>query len=325
MATIPFPRYVVFGEALTDMIRQDDGSWRAMPGGSCWNVARVGARLGVPTGFAGAVSMDMFGDDLERMGNEAGLDRRFLQRVDALPFLAMVTSKNPPSYFFIGENSADLQFDPALLPEGWLRAAEVIHVGSLSLARQPLAARLVEQAIAAHRAGKRIAFDPNMRQHMDTAQYQETFRLLASIASYIKVSDEDLEGLFPGLSPAQGLTALRQLAPGAEILLTRGAAGMSLLRGDSVWEQPAFRVEVADTVGCGDAAMAGWMSSLLLFPGSAPARHLQTIAAVAALAATRAGPYAPCRDEVALLLNQRKQGASASSIQVCQLASLANH
>ena len=37
------PRYVVFGEALTDMIRQDDGTWHAHPGGSCWNVARVGA------------------------------------------------------------------------------------------------------------------------------------------------------------------------------------------------------------------------------------------------------------------------------------------
>ena len=25
------PRYVVFGEALTDMIRQDDGTWRSLP------------------------------------------------------------------------------------------------------------------------------------------------------------------------------------------------------------------------------------------------------------------------------------------------------
>jgi fructokinase len=307
-----FPRYVVFGEALTDMIRQDDGSWHALPGGSCWNVARVGARLGVPTAFAGAVSMDLFGDELERVGSEAGLDPRFLQRVDRLPFLALVTSKNPPRYFFIGENSADLAFDPAQLPQGWLEAAEVIHVGSLSLARRPLAGRLVEQVVAAQRAGKRIAFDPNFRDQMRAADYHEVFRLIASLASHIKVSDEDLEGLFPGQAPEQGLAALRALAPQAEILLTRGAAGMSLLRGSAVWEQVAFSVEVADTVGCGDAAMAGWMCSLLLYPHAAPEQHLRTIAATAALAATRHGPYAPSMEEVARLLDGQQQDATAS-------------
>jgi fructokinase len=309
MTKSDYPRYVVFGEALTDMIRHDDGCWRAMPGGSCWNVARVGASLGVPTGYAGAVSMDLFGDELERVGGEAGLDPRFLQRVDAPPFIAMVTSRHPPRYVFLGESSADLHFDPALLPAGWMEAADVVHVGSLSLARQPLAGRLAEQAVAAHQAGKRIAFDPNFRSQMRDDGYRQLFRLMASVASYIKVSDEDLEGLFPGLSPGAALGALRELAPAAEILLTRGAAGMSLLCGDSVLEQPAFSVEVVDTVGCGDASMAGWMSSLLLHPCSASGRHLERIAAVAALAATRAGPYAPSSSEVEALLKQASPGS----------------
>lgn len=297
-----FPRYVVFGEALTDMIRQDDGCWRALPGGSCWNVARAGARLGVPTAYAGAVSMDLFGDEIERLGTETGLDRRFLQRVDAPPFIAMVTSRYPPRYVFLGEGSADLRFDPTLLPQGWMQAAEVIHLGSLGLARQPLAQRLVEQAMAAHRAGKRIAFDPNFRSQMRRDGYQQTFRLVAAIASHIKVSDEDLEGLFPGLPAAAALAQLRALAPAAEILFTRGAAGMSLLRGASVLEQPACKVAVADTVGCGDAAMAGWISGLLLYPDSPAAAQLERIAAVAGLAATQAGPYAPSAREVEALL-----------------------
>ena len=59
-------RYVVFGEALTDFIREDADHWRSVAGGSCWNVARVGARLGVATGFAGAVSGDVFGDEIVR-------------------------------------------------------------------------------------------------------------------------------------------------------------------------------------------------------------------------------------------------------------------
>jgi fructokinase len=286
MQNTPFPRYVVFGEALTDMIRQDDGTWHSHPGGSCWNVARVGARLGLPTGYAGAVSNDAFGDEIAEAGAQAGLDGRFLQRVDAPPFIAMVTSRHPPRYVFLGENSADLHFQPARLPEGWIEAAEVIHLGSLSLARQPLAQRLVEQATLARRAGRRIAFDPNFRNEMRDPSYRPVFRQVASLAHYIKVSDEDLEGLFPGL------------APDADILLTRGANGLCLVSGESVLEAPARRVAVADTVGCGDAAMAGWITGMLLHPGMPAPRRLARIAAVAAVAAMHAGPYAPSALEV---------------------------
>ena len=297
------PRYVVFGEALTDMIRQDDGTWRSLPGGSCWNVARVGARLGLHTGYAGAVSMDAFGDEIAAASRAAGLDERFLQRVEAPPFIAMVTSRHPPRYVFLGENSADLHFRPELLPDGWLEAADVIHVGSLALARGPLARRLVEQALMARQAGKRIAFDPNFRNAMRDATYRPTFELIAGLASHIKVSDEDLEGLFPGLEQRDALAALRALAPDAEILFTRGADGLSLIRGDEVLDAPARRVDVVDTVGCGDASMAGWIVGLLLHPELRASCQLARIAAVAATAAMHAGPYAPTAQEVDALLD----------------------
>src|ERR1700758_4596800 len=93
------PRLIVFGEALTDFIREDDRRWRSAPGGSCWNVARVGARLGVPTGFAGTVSHDVFGDELMRASAQAGLDLRFIRQVERPPLLAMVASRHPPQYF----------------------------------------------------------------------------------------------------------------------------------------------------------------------------------------------------------------------------------
>ena len=300
-----FPRYVVFGEALTDMLRQNDGRWLSVPGGACWNVARVGARLGVPTAFAGAVSNDLFGEQLDNEGTAAGLDGRFVQRVDAAPLLAMVVSQHPPQYFFIGNDSADLHFDPTRLPQGWLEAAEVVNFGGISLMRKPLSTKLVAVAIAAKAAGKRIAFDPNFRSMAATADYAETFRAIASIATYIKISDDDLIGIFPELNPAQGLATLRTIAPTAQILLTRGAMGMTLFNGSEVVEQAAFTVFVEDTVGCGDAAMGGWMASLLLHPTANNAAHLQVSAATAALAATRTGPYPPSAEEVDALLTQR--------------------
>ena len=226
--TTNLPKLIVFGEALTDFIREDGQHWRSAPGGSCWNVARVGARLGVPTGFAGTVSHDTFGDELMQQSAQAGLDMRFTRQVERAPFLAMVVSKHPPQYFFIGENSADLAFQAQALPSGWLEAAQIVHFGSLSLARQPLAAHLLDIAQAAHAAGKRISFDPNYRDLMAGPAYRSTLRRMAGLATYIKVSDEDLCGLFPELDEASALAQLREWAPAAAILVTRGAAGMQL-------------------------------------------------------------------------------------------------
>lgn len=300
--TQTLPRLVVFGEALTDFIHDGSQRWTSIAGGSCWNVARVGARLGLPTAFAGTVSQDVFGDELMQRSAEAGLDLRFMHQVDRPPLLAMVVSKHPPSYFFIGENSADLAFDPARLPAGWLDAVDTVHLGSLGVAREPLAARLIALAEQARAAGKRISFDPNFRAPMAHPSYRATLRRMVELADYIKVSDEDLAALLPEFDAAGALAQLRAWAPQAAVLVTRGAAGMELFHGERHVFQPAFRVEIVDTVGCGDACVGGWMTSLLLRPDAPDQEHLRFAAACAALSGTRAGPYAASGAEVAALL-----------------------
>eukprot|EP01034_Spumella_vulgaris_P026948 gene26948-33600_t len=111
-----FPAFVAAGEALTDLIRTGPDGWRSLVGGSTWNVARVVASLGVPSAFAGAISRDVFGVQLAAANVAAGLDGRFLQQLDKSPLLAVVHELDPPEYFFIGDDSADLHFDAALLP-----------------------------------------------------------------------------------------------------------------------------------------------------------------------------------------------------------------
>jgi fructokinase len=303
------PRLVIFGEALTDFIRDDANHWRSLAGGSCWNVARVGARLGMPTGFAGTVSRDVFGDELMQKSADAGLDLRFTRQVERPPFLAMVVSKQPPQYFFIGENSADLAFDPAALPAGWLDAVEIVHFGSLGVVREPLASTLIELAHAARAAGKRISFDPNFRAPMADPSYRDTLRTMAGLANYIKVSDEDLVGLFPELDEAAAFAQIRAWAPTAAVLLTRGASGMELFDGDTSVFQPAFPITVADTVGCGDACVGSWMASLLMHPDAPAAEHLRFAAACAAVVASHAGAYAPTVAEVVAMIGTANASA----------------
>jgi len=293
------PRYVVFGEALTDLIRDADGRWTERPGGSCWNVARVGARLGIATGCATAVSNDYFGAAIVAASREAGLDPRYLQVLDRSPLLAMVTSTQPPAYQFVGDDSADLHFDPARLPAGWLDVAEVVHVGGISLARQPLADRLLRVALDAAAAGKRLAFDPNWRRPMADPGWRVRFDALLPVCRYLKVSDEDLAQLYPGQTENAALAALRaSVRPDAALMYTRGARGLRLLAGSVVVEEPARATTVIDTVGCGDAAMGAWMATLLDDPAASPATQARRAAAAAAVVAGRTGAYAPLAAEV---------------------------
>src|SRR5438309_7648842 len=283
-------RYVVFGEALTDFIREGPDRWRSAAEGSPWTVARVGARLGLATGFAGAVSMDVFGEEILRLSREAGLDQRFVQQVERAPLLALVVSKHPPQYFFVGENSADLHFDPGGLPEGWIATAEVVHFGSLSLVREPLAGRLLAIAEKVRADGRRIAFDPNYRNLM-TEAYRPTLRRMAELADYIKVSDEDLVGLFPGIDPKVALEQLQAWSPRASFLFTHGAAGLDLITPERQVAQPAFPVALADTVGAGDASMAGWMFSVITRPKASLEAHAAFAVASAAVACEHPGAY----------------------------------
>ena len=294
-------RFVVFGEALTDFIREGDHTWRSVPGGSCWNVARAAARLDVPTGYAGAVSRDPFGDELFRLTREAGLDLRYTQRLAKSPLLAMVLSKDPPRYFFVGDDSADVNFDLDALPRGWLADAEIVHFGCISLVRQPHAARLVALAERVHAAGKRVCFDPNYRNLMDGPEYRETLVRMARTADYVKASSEDLAHLFPG-ARQDAIRELRALAPRAALLLTDGAAGMRLVADGREVFQPAFPVEVVDTVGAGDASMGAWMASVLSTPNASLEAHVAFASAAAAVVCGHSGAYAPARAEVEALL-----------------------
>jgi fructokinase len=309
-----FPAFISAGDILTDLVRvpapegsphgpaHADSQWRAHPGGAGWNVARAVARLGLPTACVGALGTDNFSDELWNASVAAGLDMRFMQRVEHPPLLAIVHQTHPPAYYFIGENSADLAFDPAKLPEGWRAHAKWAHFGCISLVRQPLGETLATLAAELRAAGVKISFDPNYRNLMAHG-YEPILRRMAALADLIKVSDEDLRMLFPGHSEAEAIAAVRALNPAATLLVTRGAQAASLQTAEGeVIEATPPRVEVADTVGAGDASIGGLLFSLMSTPQRTWRQHLAFALAAGAAACRRAGAHSPTLDEVVALL-----------------------
>lgn len=298
-----FPTFIAAGEALTDMIRLDGENWVSKVGGSTWNVARVLASFGLPSAFAGAISQDCFGDDLYQASLAARLDLRFMQRLDKSPLLAMVPSANPPQYFFVGANSADLYFDPQALPVGWQSAVRWVHFGGISLARQPLAAKLVALAKDLKAQGVKISYDPNYRNLMDE-HYDATFRQMSELADVIKVSDEDLAGLFRSTDIDQAFKTLQSWNPQASYLYTRGADGAALHTPAGVSSTAAMQVKVADSVGAGDASIGGLIYSLMTWPERGAAEHLRFAIASGAAACMYHGATPPSLAAVITLYSQ---------------------
>jgi fructokinase len=298
-----FPLFVAAGEALTDMIVVDAGAtrWTSITGGSTWNVARAMAALGMPSAFAGAISRDVFGDQLWQASLDAGLDARFVQRLDKSPLLAIVHRLDPPSYFFVGDDSADLHFDAAALPEGWRGACRWAHFGGISLARQPLAGKLVALAEALKAQGVRISYDPNFRALMD-ASYDPTLQRMTALADVVKVSEEDLAGLFRSDDLDAAFAQLRAWNPDACYLYTKGAQGASLHWQDAAWDMPAPVITPVDTVGAGDASIAALAWSILNAPTRDGLAHLRFAVAAGAAACLAAGATPPTLDGIERLM-----------------------
>ena len=298
---MPLPLIVSAGEALTDLVTIGGQRWEAHPGGAGWNVARAVAALGTSSAFAGAIGRDNFGEDLWAASQASGLDLRFMQRVPQPTLMAVVYSAAPPAYRFLGENSADLQFDPAKLPDGWAAAAGWLHLGGISLARPPRAGTLLGLMDAARAAGVRISFDPNARiVHGDPA-YRPVFERVLRHADLIKLSDEDLRFFFPEHDEAGALRVLRGLNSQAPIVITRGGDGASLYHAAGRADLKAPKVEVADTVGAGDALCAGLLVSATRSPERIWPEHLAFALRVASAACSRPGAFAPSQADVEAL------------------------
>jgi fructokinase len=295
-----FPLFVSAGDLLTDLVRTHDSQWISHPGGAGWNVARAVARLGVPSACAGALGFDCFSDELWKASAAAGLDVRFIQRVERAPLLAIVHETQPPAYFFIGDASADLAFDPELLPEGWIGAAQWAHFGGISLARPPLSATLATLAAELRAQGVKVSFDPNYRNLMEHG-YRPMLETMTKLADLIKVSDEDLRCLFR-TDEETAIETLRAMNREAAILVTRGAGPATLMAGGETIEATPPRVEVVDTVGAGDASIAGLLFSLMCRAHLGWREHLSFALAAGAAACRFRGAHSPCVEEVVALL-----------------------
>ncbi|AOW94106.1 ribokinase [Rhodococcus sp. WMMA185] len=295
---------LVIGEALVDIVTRRDGSSAEHIGGSPLNVAVGLGRLGRPVEFVTRVGDDPRGRSIARYLERSGVSLApgSMSAEHTATAHATLDASGAASYAF------DIEWD--LTPPSITRVPNLVHTGSIAAVMEP-GCDVVANMLARRRSGSTISFDPNVRSALiaDSARAKARIDHLVSISDIVKASDEDLRWYDPGRDPVD--TAHTWLSRGpATVVVTKGAEGAFAVCGEGVVEVPARVVEVVDTVGAGDAFMAGLLDGFWSrgFLGAQTRETLHSIdpedlhdvltdaALVSALSVARPGADLPTRD-----------------------------
>jgi len=245
---------VVAGEALVDLRPDGRGGTVAHPGGSPANVAVALGRLRHPVWLLTALGDDEYGDLVRKHlgGSQVNVVAAHVPRTST----ATVTLGAAGDAHYELDLLVDLPNEPGAPDVQWL------HVGSLAALHAPAADKVLE-LMQQRRTSVMVSYDPNLRGR-PTPQQRARVEKLVSLSRLVKLSEDDAALFEPALTPDD--LARSWLDLGADVVVvTRGAQGaFAVTRDGRRTAVPAAQGEpVVDTIGAGDAFMAGLIHSLL--------------------------------------------------------------
>jgi fructokinase len=249
---------VTCGEALVDLVPETidgDTLFRPVPGGSLYNVAIGVARLGGRAGYVWELSADSLGRNLREALDREGVDVTAVRTGDRATPVAVVDLTGEEARYSIADPGGVMHDTPLpALP----RAAQCLVVGSAVLAREPVGSAI--EALAA--TAPLLAIDYNVRPPaiVDLAAYKARLVRLSAAGGLVKASLADLDHL--GERDAEGFMAGLAREGAALSVLTLGQGGAAAWTRAGAARVPAAAAAVVDTVGAGDAFMAGLLARL---------------------------------------------------------------
>jgi 2-dehydro-3-deoxygluconokinase len=294
-------------------------------GGSESNVAIGLSRLGVDAVWCGRVGDDAVGRLVEREIRAEGVDVRVVVD-DGAPTGLMIKERRTStsqsvSYYRAG--SAGSRLSVADLDETMIAEADVLHLTGITPALSASAQAAVRWAAeVARAAGTLVSFDVNYRRALWSAAEAGAFCRGFASQCDVLFAGEDEAAMLLGLAdadadaddaaadaaavaadPAALARGLADLGPGQAVVKC-GAAGAVAVVDGRLMTQAGVPIVPHDTVGAGDAFVAGYLAELAA--GHDAETRLETAATAGAFACLAAGDWEglPRRSELGLLRAQ---------------------
>jgi fructokinase len=294
----------VVGEVLIDLIPNAD-QYLAIVGGGPANTAKALAKLGVKTHFIDGISNDEYGQIAKAELISANVLLDYAQYSSKPTCTAKVTlsSSGSASYEFVIENTATFDFSTSWLPDPQRLKPSLLHIGTLATVIEPGASILFKWAQSVANFAP-IVFDPNIRPAVlgNRDEYVIKIEKWLAISSAIKVSDEDLNWLYPGKAINEVVN--EWLEVGVQlVVVTLGDKGITAYRKNEQISVDAVKVVVADTVGAGDTVGAVLVEAIVnngldRLTGEVLKTMLNRASKAAAITVSRTGANPPSKEEI---------------------------
>ena len=269
------PTIAVVGEVVADAVLPANGisdgaaHLTVHPGGGPANTAVALARLGSTARFAARLSSGALGNLCRAKLEESKVDlsASVITPAPATLAIARLDAGGAASYEFYTSETADWGWTDAELaplidaplPAGATPVA--LHTGSLALALQP-SGEVIERLLTRAKPLMTVSVDPNLRPLLvPVDEYRQVIDRWAALADILRLSEDDLELLWPTWTPEQAARHLHSLGVPLAVISLGADGAFASLRGDAV-RVPIAPTELVDTVGAGDSFHGGLLHYL---------------------------------------------------------------
>lgn len=275
------PTIICFGEMLWDVLPTGKQA-----GGAPMNVAVQLKNLGLHPRVISRVGDDELGEELIQFITEKGLSTELVQHGKTHltgVVKANVSDENEVTYKIVHPVAWDyIQVDDNLIEA--VENSDVFIFGSLS-ARSEQTAQTLNTLLE---KAKFKVFDVNLRTPFYTPELVLSY---LKIANMVKMNEQELIQIATWCEESTELEiAMQAIAKRFDIqtlCVTLGADGAILLKDSIFYQNEGFPVTVKDTIGSGDAFLAGLLKNLLT--NNTPTESLQFACAMGSLVATYQG------------------------------------
>ncbi|WP_373496980.1 carbohydrate kinase family protein [Aquiflexum sp.] len=274
-------KVVCFGEMLWDCFPDKE-----IPGGAPMNVALHLKQLGLDVRMVSRLGKDEYGKKYLDFIQSYDFDISLIQIDeehatgtvtvhDEDPENIRYTIVSPVAWDFIALNEANKEA---------VSGADAFIFGSLAI-RNNRSWETLYQLI--HQPTLKV-FDINLRAPFFDF---EKIEIMLGFTDILKINEDELEIVADYFGIAPDVNACCKLLtthfPIKMVCITLGSKGAMIYRDGNIFQHPGYKVTVADTVGSGDAFLAGFTKSYLQW--KTPDQTLQFACAMGAFVATKNG------------------------------------
>jgi fructokinase len=263
------------GEALIDFTPVETGKgisevkgFEPHVGGAPANVLGAFKILGGESAMITKLGADPFGDKIENLFKEYGIDCSHVLRTEeantSLAFVALKEEGNR-EFSFYRKPGADMLLTADEIDPDWFKDGFALHFCSVSLGDYPMKQAHIKAIDAAREQGIIISFDPNLRFNLwesEEALKKAVLEFMPKV-DVVKISDEELEFITGETDPAIAKDKLFDEYENLKLIIyTAGKNGQRAYTRNAESFDKAIQVEAVDTTGAGDGFIGSFLYQL---------------------------------------------------------------